>query len=244
MRTIAIFGAGPALGRATAHRFGKDGFRVALVARDRDRLDDLVRELDAAGVEAAGFPGDLSDVAAAPHLVDAIEHRLGPIDVLAYGPTPNTNVLGGASGIDVATASGLLDMFVLAPVALVRRVLPGMLERGDGALLFALGGSAKYPQPHVAAGGLALAGLYNYALTLHADLAPSHVYAGALLIGALIEGSAAHRQAAEWSVDGHAPSVVAPADLAEHLWDMYTRRDRAEDEVIPRRDARDDADAR
>ncbi|NIH81282.1 SDR family NAD(P)-dependent oxidoreductase [Amycolatopsis viridis] len=50
MRTLAIFGAGPGMGLATARRLGKEGYQVALVARSADRLSSLVDELSAEGV--------------------------------------------------------------------------------------------------------------------------------------------------------------------------------------------------
>lgn len=230
MRTIAIFGAGPGLGLAVARRFGREGFRVGLVARDRAHLDTLSAELAAGGVEAAGVPADLTDPAAAVAAADTIEARFGPIDVLEYSPGGGSALRTPASQLDVPTVSPLLGNAVLAPVALVARLLPGMLERGDGGLLFALGASAKYPMPHLAAAGLALASLRNYAHTLHAELGPQGVYAGALLIGALIEGTPAHRNATAWAGGQQLP-VVKPEDLAGHFWDLYTQRDRAEAEA-------------
>jgi len=230
MKTIAIFGAGPALGMAMARRFGREGFRAALVARDRGRLDAMVTALAGEGLEAAGFQADLTDRTAALAAVDEIEARFGQADVLEYSPTPGENLLKRPSQLDAATVTPLLDKFVLTPVALVGRVLPGMLERGDGGLLFAMGAAAKYPMPRLA-GGMVLAGLRNYVHTLHADLAPEHVYAGTLLIGALIEGSTAHRNASAWG--GSQVAVVAPGDLAERCWDMYLKRDRAEEQVTP-----------
>jgi len=234
MSTIAIFGAGPALGMAVARRFGHEGYQVALVARDRGHLDGMVGELASEGVAAAGFEADLADRAAAVGAADAIADRVGPIDVLEFSPTPaegRARVL--PSGIDVATVTPLLDKAVLTPVALVQRVLPGMLASGDGGLLFAMGASAKYPMPRLASGGMAGSALRSYVHALHAELAPKGVYAGTLLIGALIEGSAAHRNAAAWNADTGQQqlAVVQSSDLADRYWDMYVRRDRAEEEV-------------
>lgn len=234
MSTIAIFGAGPSLGMAVARRFGREGFRVALVARTGDRLNAMASELADDGIEAAGFPADLTDSAAATAAADAIEARFGPVDVLEYSPTPGS---GGPralpSQIDAATVAPLLDKHVFTPVALVQRVLPGMLERGDGALLFALGASARYPMPRLASGGMIGAALRSYAHALNAELAPRGVYAGTLLIGALISGSAAHRDAAAWSADTGVQElpVVTAGDLAGRYWDMYLKRDRPEDEL-------------
>jgi short-subunit dehydrogenase len=201
------------------------------VARDRGRLDDRVRELAGEGVEAAGFPADLSDRATALGAVDLIEGRLGPIDVLEYSPGGDASMGVAASQADVATVQHLVDRFLLTPVALVGEVLPGMLERGDGALLFAMGASAKYPMPRWASGGMVLAALRSYAHALHDELAPQGVYAGTLLIGALIEGSEAHRNASARGGERPAIPVVSPDDLAERYWDMYVKRDRAEDQL-------------
>jgi short-subunit dehydrogenase len=221
---------------AVARRFGHEGFQVALIARDRGRLDGMVADLGDQGIEAAGYAADLSDPAAAVRATDEAEARFGPVDVLEYSPTPEE---GGPralpSQIDADIVAPLLDKHVRTPLALTQRVLPGMLERGDGALLFALGTSAKYPMPRLASGGMIGAALRSYAHALNAELAPRGIYAGTLLIGALIEGSAAHRNAAAWSTDTGQTElpVVTAGELADRYWDMYVKRDRAEDEVTP-----------
>jgi short-subunit dehydrogenase len=234
MNTIAIFGAGPSLGMAVARKFGHEGFRVALVARDGGRLAGMAAELADEGIEADGFPADLTDRAASGATVDAIEARFGPVTVLEYSPTPGEDSPRALpSQIGAATVTPLLGKHVLTPVTLVQRILPGMLKRGEGTLLFALGASARYPMPRLAAGGMAGAALRSYAHALNAELAPRGVYAGTLVIGALISGSAAHRDAAAWSSDTGVTElpVVTAAELADRYWDMHLTRDRAEDEA-------------
>ena len=109
MKTIAIFGAGPALGLAIARRFGREGYQAALVARDRAHLDDLVGELARDGIAAAGFQADLTDRVAALAAVDAIEAKLGPVDVLEYSPTPGVNPGTGPSRIDPDAVAEVLQ---------------------------------------------------------------------------------------------------------------------------------------
>src|SRR5258706_13198343 len=86
-KTLAGCGAGPGLGRAAARRFGREGFQVALVARNQDRLDAFTRELTADGIDATGFAGDIADRDALPGMIEAITARFGPIDVLEYAPS-------------------------------------------------------------------------------------------------------------------------------------------------------------
>jgi short-subunit dehydrogenase len=221
---------------AVARRFGNEGFRVALISRDRGHLDGMAAELSAKGIEAAGYPADLSDPAAVVRATDQVEARFGSVDVLEYSPTPGeASPRALPSQIDAGIVTPLLDKHVRTPLALAQRVLPGMLERGDGALLFALGASAKYAMPRLASGGMIGAALRSYAHALNAELAPRGVYAGTLLIGALIEDSTAHRNAAAWSADTGQQQlpVVTASELADRYWDMYVKRDRPEDEVAP-----------
>src|SRR5690348_10053332 len=88
-KTIALFGAGSGLGASLATRFASEGYRVALVARRPEPLHARVAELAKAGVEAAAFPADLSDVAGIPALVRSIEAHFGSIDVAVYAPLPS-----------------------------------------------------------------------------------------------------------------------------------------------------------
>ncbi|WP_329520074.1 SDR family NAD(P)-dependent oxidoreductase [Spirillospora sp. NBC_01491] len=233
-KTIAVFGAGSALGLSIARRFGREGFGVALVARDRARLDGLAATLAAEGVQAAAFAADLTDAAATAAAVDAIEARFGRIDVLEYGPGGLN--LGFAPGpvteIGPEELRTPLELFLLAPVGLVRRVLPGMIERGDGALLFTQGASAKYPIPFMGDIGTAMAAMRHYILTLSAGLEGTGVHAGTLTIGAGIKGSDVHRLLESDSYDGPRPEgldLVDPAVLADVYWDMYVKRDRVEE---------------
>jgi hypothetical protein len=106
-------------------------------------------------------------------------------------------------------------------------------ERGRGGLLFAMGASAKFAVPRLTGAGIALSAVRSYVHSLNAALGDSGVYAGSLLIGALIENSAAHSDAARWA-DGDRPMAVVSGDgLADRLWDMYVKRDRVEDVVAP-----------
>jgi NAD(P)-dependent dehydrogenase (short-subunit alcohol dehydrogenase family) len=232
MATIAIYGAGPTLGLAVARRFGREGFRVALVARNGDVLAEKVRALADEGIEAAGFPADIADAAQALRAVDEIEARFGAIDVLEHSPTPG-RLFAGPLELDPAAVAPLLDLYLLTPIALANRLLPGMRERGEGALLFTMGASAVHPMPQFAGVSSTLPALRGYIHILHAALAEHGVYAGALIVGALIEGSPAHRDAAAFAAGDRPLPTVSPQDLADRLWDLTTKRDRVEEIVAP-----------
>ncbi|MEU5696220.1 SDR family NAD(P)-dependent oxidoreductase [Actinosynnema sp. NPDC020468] len=229
--TLALLGAGPVLGLALARRFGREGFRVALVARTGATLDDLTARLAADGVEAVGFTADVYDRDRIAAVTEEITARFGRIDVVAFSPGGGTADVGIASALDVTPDNlrPLLDRFVLTAVALVRAVLPAMTARGDGTILFTGGQSGLHPTPHLGNMGMAQAALRNYAHTLHSALAAKGVHVGVVNIGALIEGSVPH--VALTSAPGRldfTPEVIGPEAVAEHYWDLHVRRDRPE----------------
>ncbi|GHH01105.1 SDR family NAD(P)-dependent oxidoreductase [Streptomyces lanatus] len=234
-KVIAVFGAGTGLGVSVARRFGREGFRVALVARRKDRLDALVARLADEGIEAAAFPADLSDPTGVPALVAAIREHFGRIDVIEYGPIGGDVSFAPAAQLDAATLEAYSRLLLLTPVEVVRAVLPEMTGRGDGAVLVTTGLTALHPTPNLSGPGPLMSAVRNYVYCLNGELAGTGVYAGTLTIGAMITGSEAAENAqvspqgeTDVSFDGMEFPVVHPDELAEHYWDMYTRRDRVE----------------
>jgi NADP-dependent 3-hydroxy acid dehydrogenase YdfG len=237
-KTIAVFGAGPGMGRSVARRFGSEGFKVALVSRNAERLDAFAAELAADGIEAAGFAADFADRAALPGLVEVITARLGPVDVLEYAPS-GLDWLSRQVPIqdaDPASFEFPLDLLLRTPVTLISQVLPGMIARGDGAVLFGLAVGASRPYPQAGNVGTVAAAARAYLRTLHTDLVGTGVYAGLVQVAGLVGDSDAARFVAENWDPRTLPEPLDPADLAEALWDLYLKRDRFE-EIVPRTDA-------
>jgi len=84
--SIAIVGAGPGMGLAIARTFGSRGFDVALIARNRDKLGELVLRLGAEGITADAFPADVLDHNALTQALKSAATRFGGVDVLEYSP--------------------------------------------------------------------------------------------------------------------------------------------------------------
>ena len=81
-RIAVITGAGAGVGRATAEEFASHGWHLALLSRDKDRLDVAAGELIGRyGVRALPIPTDVADAAAVEAAADKAEQELGPIDV-------------------------------------------------------------------------------------------------------------------------------------------------------------------
>lgn len=233
MPTAIIIGAGPGLGMSIAHRFGRVGHHVAIVSRSNTRHGQYLASLAEAGIDAAAYAADVNNRTQLRSALDAITDRFGDPDVVYYGPAAF-----GAEGpprsitkVDAAAAQAAMGS-VYAAIDVVNAVLPGMRERGDGGLLFSGGTSSIMPIPQLGAAALSSAALRNYALTLNAALAPHGVYAGTITIGGSIARSDLHRfMTSQPGQFGSEIPTLDPDDIADAAWELYTKRDRAE-EVI------------
>jgi uncharacterized protein len=167
-----ITGASSGIGEAYAERLARDGWNLALVARRRDRLDDLARRLEEHDVAVRVIAVDLADDAqVAPLLVEVAEMEL---DLLV-----NNAALAHYmpfAGLPLETAQTLVRLNVLTPVLLTRSVVPGMIGRGTGAIvnvasLLAYSGGWEGPQlPHRAVYAASKSFLVTFTQVLASEL--------------------------------------------------------------------------
>jgi NAD(P)-dependent dehydrogenase (short-subunit alcohol dehydrogenase family) len=211
-----VVGAGPGLGAAIVRRFGRQGFRAGLIARDPNRLGRVAAALQAAGLPARAYPADITDAARLRAALDGIQAELGPVDVLAFTPGPGGAAITQAAEVTPDAASAQFALHVLGAVTAVQHVLPGMLARGAGTVLLTTGASSVVPLPPLGDVGIAMAGLRNWALGLHPALAPRGVHVATVTIATAIRTG---------SGEGD------PDTIAARYLDLHERRDRAE-EVI------------
>jgi NAD(P)-dependent dehydrogenase (short-subunit alcohol dehydrogenase family) len=80
-QVVVITGASAGVGRATVRRFAEEGASIALIARERERLEATAREVEVAGGRALVLPLDVADADAVEKAADESERELGPIDV-------------------------------------------------------------------------------------------------------------------------------------------------------------------
>jgi short-subunit dehydrogenase len=230
-KSIAVFGAGPGLGHAVARRYAHDGYEVVLVARRRQPLDLLARELAQAGAKTHVITADLADTDAVPVLAEQIRAAVGDLDALYYAPTPEEGFVPAAD-LTPDRAQAFMPLVFYTMVALVQAFLPPMLAHGDGAILTAQGASTVHGLPNMSGPGPAQAAQRNYLQSLHTEVADKGVYVGMLYVGAIIEDSAFHTWLENAKATGAetrdwGPSV-APAHLADLLRDMHTAKSPSE----------------
>ena len=133
MSTALVTGPTSGIGEGFARRLASDGYDVVLVARDRERLDDLAVELRARGVEVEVMVADLGDRAQLAAVEDRLRDSERPVDVLVNnaGFSINQRFVGG----DVEAEQSLIDVMVTPVMRLCSAAAPGMAERGSGTII-------------------------------------------------------------------------------------------------------------
>ncbi|HEY3887008.1 MAG TPA: SDR family NAD(P)-dependent oxidoreductase [Caulobacteraceae bacterium] len=219
-KTIVIVGFGPGISTAMADRFGAEGFSVALLARNRDRLDAGVATLKAKGVAAAAFTADAADPASIRTALGQARGTLGPTTVIHW------NAYGGAEAGDLLAADPaavreVFDVAVVGLLAAVQEALPDLKAAGDGAVLVTNGafGLADAQIDAMCVGmktmgvGLANAAKDKLVGLLSAQLAGEGVYVGQVMVAGAVKGTA-------WATEGG----IEPAKIADRFWELYQAR--------------------
>jgi short-subunit dehydrogenase len=225
MPTIALVAAGTRLGLSLGRVFGRQGFDVALIARSEQRLGELVAKLAEEGVQAAGFPADVTDRPALTVALDGAAAQFGSIDVLHYSSVPVGDTwMTGALDVTVENLRPQVESMCYSAISATRAVLPAMMRRGSGTVLYTTGASSVTPTPWAATAGAAGAALRNWSLTLNGALDAKDIYVGHVAIGAWIAGTPDTPDDA---------SPIEPDTIAQVYWDLHVARSPAERVITP-----------
>jgi len=224
-KTVVVVGFGPGISTSVARKFGSEGFSVALIARNEERLASGVEALKAEGISAAAFKADAGDPVAIREAIATARKELGPISVLQW------TAFGGSEAQDFVTTDpaivkGVFDIAVVGLLAAIQEALPDFREAKEGAVLVANGAAGEIdPQMdafvtgsnawNLRMMGVAVANAAKDKLVgmLAQRLKDDGVYVGQVTIAGTIKGTA-------WD----APDSIDPSDVADKFWQLYQDR--------------------
>jgi short-subunit dehydrogenase len=228
--TAVVTGGSRGIGPYIAEVLAGRGARVALVARSEAELVANARRLGEAGAEVIAVPADISSVLDRRELVEVVERRLGPVDVLV-------NNAGGDLQrefhlLDEDEIQGLVELNLTSAIMLTRLVLPGMLERGRGHVVNVSSMAGRVGFPYTEAYAAAKDGLIAFTRVLRADYRGRGVSASTLILGPVGEAGVGARTAEEVGIRLPPVGLVSPAKIGK-LTVRAIRSDKAELAVLP-----------
>jgi NADP-dependent 3-hydroxy acid dehydrogenase YdfG len=132
-RKAVITGASSGIGEATAVAMAREGATVALGARRRERLDDVISSINGDGGRASVYEVDVGDEQAARSFVERAAGEMGGVDILVNNA--GVMLLGPIEGADVDEWRRMIDVNVLGLLYCTHAVLPIMREGGGGHVI-------------------------------------------------------------------------------------------------------------
>jgi uncharacterized protein len=179
---VLVTGASGGIGGEFAEVFAEHGWHPVLVARNRDRLHALARDLEAThGVKATVLPADLADPGTPRAICDALQAQDIEVDILVN----NAGLMFEGGFVDTALDHhlALLQVNVVALTALTRLLLEPMLRRSSGRILNVASTAAFMPIPSLAAYAASKAYVLSLTESLSEELKGTGVTATALCPG-------------------------------------------------------------
>ena len=221
MGTFVAFGYGPGISHATAQRFAREGYTLALVGRSTEKLAEGVARFKADGVVATAYEADASEPEQVRQTVARISDALGPISTVLW-----TAFRGGAvrNALDTAPHEipQVFSIGVTGLLACAQAALDDLKSSTDAAILVANG-----------ALGENTAEADTYAKMLNNDGVALENAAKSKLVGILAErlredGVYVGEVTVAGSVLGTptaGPGAIDPAKIADLFWSLTRTRD-------------------
>lgn len=207
-KTIFIVGAGKGLGTAIGRKFGKDDFRVVLMARNADSLSSYAEAFKAEGIEVYTKTADASDDAAMSKALAEAVAEYGTPDVFAYNVGVTTPDSALADGVTPAVLRERYQVDVVGAYNCIQTIATEDFAKKNGAILVTGGGLAMYPSADYLPLSMDKAALRAMVQALHPVMQEKGIFLGVLTVcNVIAEGS-----------------TCAPDILAEKLMTQYTER--------------------
>jgi short-subunit dehydrogenase len=208
MPVALVTGVGPGTGAAIVRRFAQGGYAVAMLARNRERLALLQREI----ANSHAYPSDVTDEAQLDSTLAAIRADLGTPRVLIH------NAVGGAFGnfmeIEPAVLNSNFQVNTMALLHLARRLAPAMIEAGEGAIIASGNTSALRGKANFAGFAPTKAAQRILAEAIARELGPKGVHVAYVLIDAVIDLAWTRKRWPEAPDD----FFIKPAAIADEIW--------------------------
>jgi uncharacterized protein len=172
-----VTGASSGIGLELARVLAQNGYDLLVVAED-DAIEEAATTLRAEGADVVAVQSDLSTYDGVEQLVAAIDR---PLDVVALNA--GVGVGGPFAETDLERELKMIDLNAKSTVHLTKRVLPKLLERGEGRLLYTASIASTMPAPFEAVYGATKAFVLMFAESIRNEVKDTEIVVTAFMPG-------------------------------------------------------------
>lgn len=226
-KVALVIGAGDATGGAIARRFAREGLTACVTRRHADKLEPLVRQIEAEGGKSKAFGSDARKEEAMIALVDEIERDVGPIEVTVHNI--GANVRFPIRETTSRVYYKVWEMAAFSGFLIGREAARVMVPRGHGTILFTGATASMRGRDGFAAFSGAKHALRALAQSMARELGPKNIHVAHLIIDAGVDTAfVRERIRARGGEDAvqnlKENQLMRPDSIAEAYWYLHNQK--------------------
>jgi NAD(P)-dependent dehydrogenase (short-subunit alcohol dehydrogenase family) len=218
-KVALVIGAGDSTGGAIARRFAAGGYTACLTRRDAEKLEPLIRSIEAAGGTAFGFGSDARKEEEVVALVDQIEREVGPIEVLVFNI--GANVPCSVLEETARKYFKIWEMACFGGFLNGREVAKRMVTRERGTIIFTGATAALRGSANFAAFAGAKHALRALAQSMARELGPKNIHVAHVVVDGAIDTEFIRTTFPERYALKSKDGILNPDHIAENYWNLH-----------------------
>ena len=183
-QTAVIAGVGPGLGAAIARKFANEGCNLALLSRSSPYIINLSNRLEEEGIVVHPIPTDITDATQVEASFNQIREEIGAPDILVNHA--GNAAWGNLSELTPEAFENAWRVCTLGAFLCVKEVVPDMIEKGSGTILFSGATSAVRGRAGAIAFSSAKYAMRGLASSLAREVGPQGIHVAHIIIDGVI----------------------------------------------------------
>jgi NAD(P)-dependent dehydrogenase (short-subunit alcohol dehydrogenase family) len=220
-KVAAVLGVGPGLGRAISRRFAREDYAVGLMARREEGLQEVREEIESNGGMALTVSTDATDSSSVAQAFGQVRSELGDPEIFVYNA--GAFQMGGILELSPERFDECLRINCSGGFYGAQQVLPAMVEKGYGTILFTGATASLRGSANFSALSTGKFGLRALAQSMARELGPQGVHVAHVVIDGQIDTP----RVREMSPEREEHTMLSPDAIAETYWQLHTQDPRA-----------------
>ena len=211
-QTAVIAGVGPGLGAAIARKFANEGCNIVLLSRSSPYIINLSNRLEGTGIKVLPIPTDITKATQVEATFEQIRAEFGAPDILVNHA--GNAAWGNLSELTPEAFESAWRVCTLGAFLCVKQVVPDMLEKGNGTILFSGATSAVRGRAGAIAFSSAKHAMRGLASSLAREVGPHGIHVAHIIIDGIINTPSLRER---YQLDEGEP-LLEPDAIADTYW--------------------------